>query len=87
MVGGEPFHFITMDEKEREFWKKIGQQIAKARDNKSPGRIAYDRRRKKVTQGVLAEHIGLSRPSVANIELGRQRIDLYTFTKIMEFLK
>lgn len=80
-------NFRSMDEAERIFWNKIGRQIAAARKAKSPGRIGYDRRRRKITQTVLAEHLGLSRPSVANIEVGRQRIDVYTFTRIMDFLK
>lgn len=87
MKGGLPDNFGVMDEKERMFWKKIGRQIAAARKQNWQIRIGYDRRRRKVTQTVLAEYLGLSRPSVANIETGRQRIDVYTFTRIMGFLE
>lgn len=82
-----PDNFSIMDHRERVFWKKIGRQIANARKKNGPMRIGYDRRRRKITQTVLAEHLGLSRPSVANIETGRQRVDVYTFTRIMDFLE
>lgn len=37
------------------------------------------RQAKKITQGVLADRVGLSRTSVTNIECGRQQVSLIQF--------
>lgn len=44
--------------------------------------IADERIRAKLTQEELAERVGLSRPSIANVEQGRQAIPLHKFFEI-----
>lgn len=50
-------------------------------------RVAYARESAGLTQAELAECIGLSRASVANIEAGRQRIVLHQAIEISEALR
>lgn len=45
-------------------------------------RIADSRERAKLTQTELAERVGLSRPSIANVEQGRQAIPLHKLCEI-----
>lgn len=52
-------------EAERLFWAELGLRIAIARDTKG------------FTQTTLSRRVGLSRTSVANIEAGRQRVDVF----------
>lgn len=50
-------------------YKKLGKLIVDARH------------RKGITQEVLALRMGISRPSLANIEVGRQRIALHVLLR------
>jgi transcriptional regulator with XRE-family HTH domain len=50
-------------------------------------RIAARRKHLRLKQVEVAEHIGLTRASLANIEKGRQRIMLHQVYKIAEVLK
>ncbi|MEM7667323.1 MAG: helix-turn-helix transcriptional regulator [Pseudomonadota bacterium] len=50
-------------------------------------RVAEAREKAELTQQQLADEIGLSRASVANIEAGRQRIVLHQAIEISEALK
>ncbi|HMM04976.1 MULTISPECIES: helix-turn-helix transcriptional regulator [unclassified Dysgonomonas] len=54
---------------------KIGEYIQKARKE-----IGY-------TQDDIAKHLGLSRPSIGNIEKGRQSLDLDSLTLLVDYLK
>jgi len=45
-------------------------------------RIAYERQRRGLTQLQLSKAIGLTRASVTNIELGRQRVPVHTLAAI-----
>ena len=48
--------------------------------------VAHYRGHRKLTQLELAEKTGLSRPTIANIETGRQRLllgDVFTFAKAL----
>ena len=76
----------NMTPKEKEFWRGIGQEIKSARKAHTKHGLNDDRRKRKISQYDLAEAVGLSRPSIANIECGRQAINLYMHKKIMEFL-
>jgi transcriptional regulator with XRE-family HTH domain len=49
--------------------------------------IAAYRRKKKLSQAVLASHIGHTRTSITNIEAGRQRIPLDLLYKIADVLQ
>ena len=49
-------------------------------------RVREARRRGNVTQADLAEAIGLTRSSIANLEAGRQRIPVHLFVWIAEIL-
>lgn len=49
-------------------------------------RMKTARRLNGFSQGIIAEAVGLSRPSIANIEIGRQRVALCKFLKICEVL-
>ena len=75
-----------MDADEQKFWMIVGNDIAQKRRSHGRG-MAYDKRRVVMSQKALADVIGLSRCSVANIEAGRQRVTFYIYTKIMEALK
>lgn len=54
------------------FYIKMGKGVAKRR--KAAG----------MTQEDLAKRLYMSRPSIANIEVGRQKILLHVFVRIME---
>lgn len=48
--------------------------------------VSDARRRLGLTQQHLADQVGLTRPSIANIEACRQRIDLATFIRLRDLL-
>lgn len=50
------------------------------------GRIKEIRTRSRMTQNELARHLGLTRSSVANIEAGRQRVQLHWLAQIAVML-
>jgi transcriptional regulator with XRE-family HTH domain len=58
------------------FYREFGRLLQEAR-SKGP---------KHLTQAALAEAVGLSRSSVANIEKGRQPVQLHLLVKIAEVL-
>lgn len=60
--------------KQSEFYKKIGQNIRK------------HRLRSGITQELFAKSIGLSRTSVVNIEVGRQRFMVHALEEIASVL-
>ncbi|MDY7092610.1 MAG: helix-turn-helix transcriptional regulator [Acidobacteriota bacterium] len=59
------------------FYSDFGQRLAQAR--RRSGR--------ELTQHELAERIGLSRSSLANIERGRQRVHLHVLVRLAEALE
>lgn len=68
----------------------LGQVKAKTADQvfyRQFGRLLADVRRKKgVSQEILADEIGLSRTSITNIEKGRQPIQLHSLYRIARLL-
>ncbi len=76
----------SMTPEEREFWRTTGNEIARMRRSHGKG-MSYDKRRVVFSQKKLADALGLTRCSVANIEAGKHRISYYTFCKIQEILK
>lgn len=60
---------------EEQFYIELGAKIASVRNDKD------------ISQEVLAEFLKLSRPSVANIEKGRQRPSIVTLALIANYLK
>lgn len=50
-------------------------------------RIASIRNEKKISQEILADFLKLSRPSIANIEKGRQKPSVIVLALIANFLK
>ena len=63
-----------MNWKEKQFSKATGKALQQAR------------KRAKMRQNELANHLGLTRTSVANMEAGRQKITLYQAALISEVL-
>lgn len=59
---------------EKEFYAALGLRIRIAREMKG------------LHQGQLGRLIGLSRPSIANIEAGNQSVPLHTFVKLADSL-
>jgi len=59
----------------RQFYAEVGRLIQKARKARS------------MTQGALADHISLTRTSVANIERGEQKFLLHTLLDIAQALR
>lgn len=57
-----------------DFHKHLGDKLYQAR------------RKANMSQLELSKLIGLSRSSIANIECGRQRINLQQFCKLLEFI-
>jgi transcriptional regulator with XRE-family HTH domain len=57
------------------FYLQLGETIKKCREEK------------KITQDKLAKYLGLSRVSIANIEKGRQRVQVHTLIEISESLE
>lgn len=60
---------VEMDDFER-FYAEVGNLIRKARSDRS------------ITQEDLGGAVSLTRTSITNIEKGRQRLPLHTFTRI-----
>ena len=56
------------------FYKQVGEKIRAKRQERG------------LSQEVLAKAVGLKRPSMSNIEKGRQNILLHTFSEIVETL-
>lgn len=54
--------------------------------NELGNNILSIRTKKGISQDDLAKKIGLSRPSIANIEKGKQRPSIYTIMQIIEIL-
>jgi transcriptional regulator with XRE-family HTH domain len=57
-----------------DFYERLGAQISAARTER------------RITQAQLSSEIGLTRSSVANIEVGKQRITVETLVKIAQAL-
>lgn len=67
---------VTVDTNYTEyFYKLVGTKISNCR------------KEKKISQTTLATRMGLSRSSIANIELGKQHTSLYVLYQIGEILK
>lgn len=49
--------------------------------------VRYWRKKKGLTQAKLAEALGLSRASIANIERGRQKVLLYQFSELCSLFR
>lgn len=64
-----------MTQEEKEFWRKLGDKTRAAR------------KRRKLTQETVADMLKMSRPSLANIEAGRQTVDVYTFWRLSTVLE
>jgi len=67
---------LTIDQ----FYRDVGAKIREIR-------LRRRAQNKNLTQEALAESVGLTRTSLTNIEKGRQRILLHTFTKIASALE
>ncbi|MGC4052414.1 MAG: helix-turn-helix transcriptional regulator [Paludibaculum sp.] len=65
--------FLAMRDHEA-FYKRVGEKIRKRREERG------------LSQEGLAKAVGLKRPSMSNIENGRQNILLHTFCDIAETL-
>lgn len=61
------------------FYEEFGKLLQKAR-------LPRSSRSTKLTQAELAEAVGLSRASVANIERGQQRVQLHIVVQLAEVL-
>jgi transcriptional regulator with XRE-family HTH domain len=66
-----------MDAQNSELYKTIGSLIEEARKSVN---------NKKITQAELANHIGLTRTSIVNIERGKHRIQIHLLYKIASYL-
>ncbi len=67
--------YVRMCEKEKLFWKKVGEHIFEKR--KQAG----------LTQHQFAALMRVSRASIANMECGRQAINLYRMSIIEDILE
>lgn len=70
---GEPGSFMVMSD--MELYRRLGRAVAERR-----GELGF-------TQGDVAERIGLSRASLANLENGRQRIMVHQLFGLVNALK
>mgnify|MGYP000662715749 CR=1 FL=1 len=61
---------MMTDEKQQEFYQTLGDIISRVRGQKG------------MTQAELAQHLGMSRASIVNIEKGRQRPALHIIWEI-----
>lgn len=59
----------------RRFYRDVGSRVRTARTGANK------------TQDELAEHVGVARTSISNLEAGRQRIPLHLFIQIAEGLE
>jgi transcriptional regulator with XRE-family HTH domain len=66
-----------MDAQNSELYRAIGSLIEAARKSVND---------KKITQTELANHIGLTRTSIVNIERGKHRIQIHLLYKIASYL-
>ena len=57
------------------FYQKLGENIKAARESK------------KVKQETLASHLGFSRISVSNIEMGKQKIQVHSLVEVSNYLQ
>ncbi|MGY3129328.1 transcriptional regulator with XRE-family HTH domain [Bradyrhizobium sp. USDA 4501] len=64
-----------MSMSDMEFYRRLGRAVAKRRDELG------------LTQGEIAEKLGLSRASLANLESGRQRIMVHQLFALVNALK
>jgi DNA-binding XRE family transcriptional regulator len=60
-----------------DLYRELGRKIRQARERQSH----------KLSQGALAQKLGISRASMVNIEAGRQRAPLHLFWQIAELLQ
>lgn len=65
---------------ERRLFQEVGQKIRKLREAQTGGRA-------RLTQGELAEMVGLERTSITNIERGNQKVPLHVLYRICEALR
>lgn len=65
---------IVANDNEKAFYSAFGRMLSEIR------------RRKRISQEMLADELGLSRTSITNIEKGRQPIQLYSLYKIARLL-
>jgi transcriptional regulator with XRE-family HTH domain len=63
-----------MTDTERAFYSAFGRMLSEAR------------RKKRISQEMLADELGLSRTSITNIEKGRQPVQLYSLYLIARLL-
>ena len=77
------FYNKTFDIFAEEIKKNMGAQISQKELGQ---RISDYRKIKGLTQGDLAKNIGISRPSLAQIELGNRRIDVFELQSIASVL-
>lgn len=63
-----------------------GRMIESCYDRVGHG-IRFYRCRAGLTQGDIASQLDITRASVANIEMGRQRVQLHTLVRIAEILR
>lgn len=64
-----------MSDREKAFYSAFGRMLSEAR------------RKKHISQEMLADELGLSRTSVTNIEKGRQPLQLYSLYQIARLLR
>jgi transcriptional regulator with XRE-family HTH domain len=64
----------SMVDRHHTFYREIGKMVRDAREAAA------------LTQGLLAQHVGLTRTSITNIERGRQKIQVHTLYAIAEAL-
>jgi transcriptional regulator with XRE-family HTH domain len=65
---------------ERRLFKEVGQRIRQLRESQAGGRA-------RLTQGELAEMVGLERTSITNIERGNQKVPLHILYRMCEALR
>ncbi len=66
---------VTSKGPEKAFYSTFGQMLSEAR------------RKRRISQEMLADELGLSRTSITNIEKGRQPIQLYSLYLIARLLR
>ena len=66
---------MNLNDGERAFYLTFGRMLAEAR------------RKRHISQEMLADELGLSRTSITNIEKGRQPVQLYSIYRIARLLR